>query len=167
MANASATRDRIVDLLAPVLAGDGLDLEGVEIRRAGRRSVLRVIVDADGGVGSDLLADASHRVAELIDASDLMGAGSYTLEVTSRGVDSPLTAPRHWRRNRGRLVRVTSTDGTELTGRIQQADETGARLELSGADARDEPIRRVAYSDVVKARVQVEFGKSSPGEEEA
>lgn len=162
MVNASATRDQIADLLAPVLSGDGLDLEGVEVRRAGRRSVLRVIVDADGGVGADQLAETSHQVAKLVDDSNLMGNGSYTLEVTTRGVDSPLTAPRHWRRNAGRLVELVLADDSELVGRIRDVDETGVELELP-----DGPTRRIVYADVTRARIQVEFGKPSPADEEA
>ncbi|HEY6739226.1 MAG TPA: ribosome maturation factor RimP, partial [Actinopolymorphaceae bacterium] len=130
--DSSVLRDRVVDLLAPVLAADGLDLEEAQLAQAGRRRMLRVVVDADGGVDLDQLADASRSVARALDDSDLMGAGSYTLEVTSRGVDRPLVADRHWRRNTGRLVKVTFTDGRKITGRILGSDVSGADLDVDG-----------------------------------
>lgn len=165
--SSTATRDRVVDLLAPVLAADGLDLEDVELKPAGRRTVLRVIVDADGGVTLDKITEISTQVAKVLDADDVMGNGSYTLEVTSRGVDRPLTAPRHWRRNVGRLVKVARVDGEEVLGRIAAADETGA--ELGAPDPKSAAPGRLAYEDVAKARIQIEFARPSdradtPGE---
>ncbi|GAB3424515.1 ribosome maturation factor RimP [Flindersiella endophytica] len=160
MVNASATRDRIADLLAPVLASDGLDLDAVELASAGRRSVVRVVVDADGGVNLDRIADASRQLGKVLDDADFMGSGSYTLEVTSRGVDRPLTQPRHWHRNAGRLVKVTTVDGAKLVGRIVGSDDTGADLEVEG----ETDAQRVAYDQVAKARIQVEFSKHTDDE---
>jgi ribosome maturation factor RimP len=89
-----------------------------------------------------------------------MGEQPYTLEVTSRGVDRPLTLPRHWRRNTDRLVKVTLTTGEVLTGRIRDCDENAARLDVSGGR------REVGYAEVRKALVQIEFNRP-PGAEEA
>jgi ribosome maturation factor RimP len=113
--------------------------------------VLRVAVDRDGGVDLDDIAAATGEVSRVLDDADVMGGGSYTLEVSSPGVDRPLTLPRHWRRNVGRLVKVTLHEGGELTGRIVGADEDGADLDVDG-DA-----RRVGFDDVAKARIQIEF----------
>ncbi|GAA2756774.1 ribosome maturation factor RimP [Actinopolymorpha rutila] len=159
MASGSAARDQVADLLAPVLAQSGLDLESVDLTPAGRRTVLRIVVDADGGVTLDQLADTSRTVAKLLDAGDVMGAGSYTLEVTSRGVDRPLTEPRHWRRNVGRLVKVVHADGSQLLGRVTAADEQSAELDVDGTP------HQVDYARVAKARVQVEFAKMAPADE--
>ena len=82
-----------------------------------------------------------------------MGEQPYTLEVTSRGVDRPLTLPRHWRRNADRLVKVTSTDGGTTTGRILEAGEESAVLDVDGTRT------EVAYAEVAKALVQVEFNR--------
>jgi ribosome maturation factor RimP len=79
----------------------------------------------------------------------------YTLEVTSRGVDRPLTLPRHWRRNEDRLVKATLADGTSLTGRILSSDDAAVTLDVDGAR------REVAYADVAKALVQIEFNRKS------
>ncbi|QWC85378.1 ribosome maturation factor RimP [Nocardioidaceae bacterium] len=144
-------------LLAP-LAELGLDLEAVEVSSAGRRSVVRVAVDADGGVDMDAVADASREVGRLMDEHEPLGEQPYTLEVTSRGVDRPLTAPRHWRRNAGRLVKVTFVDGrAPLTGRVVDHDEDsagGVRLDVPGTGAVEVP-----YADVAKALVQVELNR--------
>src|SRR4051794_22633409 len=145
----------IVDRLAGLLAGPiealGLDLEAVDLSKAGKRSVLRVAVDRDGGVDMDDIAAATGEVSRLLDDTEVMGAGSYTLEVSSPGVDRPLTLPRHWRRNASRLVKVTLADGEELTGRIVGSDDDGADLEVDGS------TRRVQFGDVAKARIQIEF----------
>src|SRR5215216_6418819 len=98
--------DRLAGLLAEPIEALGLDLEAVDLSKAGKRSVLRVAVDKDGGVDMDDVAAATREVSQLLDESDVMGGGSYTLEVSSPGVDRPLTLPRHWRRNAGRLVKA-------------------------------------------------------------
>ena len=150
----------IEQLLASPLAELGLDLEAVEVSAAGRRRVVRVAVDADGGVDMDDVADASREVSRLMDEHEPLGDQPYTLEVTSRGVDRPLTAPRHWRRNTGRLVKVVlAGEAPAVTGRVVGHDEDpggGVRLEVAGNDAG--PVE-VAYDDVVKALVQVELNR--------
>jgi len=149
--------DRLAGLLAAPIEALGLDLEAVDLSKAGKRSVLRVAVDRDGGVDLDDIAAATGEVSRTLDDTDVMGGGSYTLEVSSPGVDRPLTLPRHWRRNSARLVKVTLTDDTELTGRIVGADETGADLDVDGA------TRRVDFGDVAKARIQIEFRRPADG----
>lgn len=156
-----AIKERLGTELTEPLASLGLDLEAVEITPAGKRRVLRVAVDKDGGVTLDDVADATRAVGDVLDASDVMGQQPYTLEVTSRGVDRPLSLPRHWRRNAGRLVKVTHVDGSSFTGRVGAHDEDadgGVTLEVNGRD------RRVAYADVRKALVQVEFNRKAADE---
>ena len=149
----SDTRDRLAaELVAPLLAL-GLDLEGVDLSAAGKRRVLRVAVDQDGGVTMDEIAEATREVSRVLDEGDLMGERAYTLEVSSRGVDRPLTLPRHWRRNVTRLVTVSLVGQDELTGRLLAADEQGADLDVDGSP------RRIAFADVAKAKVQIEFTK--------
>jgi ribosome maturation factor RimP len=153
-----ATRHRIEAELGEPLRALGLDVEAVELTPAGNRRVLRVAVDKDGGVTLDDVADATREVSRVLDDSDVMGEQPYTLEVTSRGVDRPLTLPRHWRRNADRLVKVTLADGTTLVGRITAAGEESATLDVDGS------AREVGYADVAKALVQVEFNRRpAPG----
>lgn len=152
--------DRLAALLAEPIKALGLDLEAVELSKAGKRSVLRVAVDKDGGVDLDDIAAATREVSRLLDESDVMGGGSYTLEVSSPGVDRPLTLPRHWRRNASRLVKVTLTGGDEVTGRIMAADDDGAELDVDGDQ------RRIAFADVSKARIQIEFKRPAGSQDE-
>jgi len=150
-----AVRDQIERELATPLGELGLDVEAVELTPAGRRRILRVAVDGDDGVTLDDVADATRKVSEVLDASDVMGEQPYTLEVTSRGVDRPLTLPRHWRRNADRLVKVTTTGGETITGRIVASGEESATLDVDGTR------RDLAYGEVAKALVQVEFNRKT------
>jgi ribosome maturation factor RimP len=150
-----ATRDRIEAELVDPLSVMGLDVEAVEVTPAGKRRVLRVAVDKDGGVTLDDVADATREVSRVLDESDVMGEMPYTLEVTSRGVDRPLTLPRHWRRNEDRLVKATLADGSDLTGRVVDSSEESVTLDVDGAR------RELPYADVAKAFVQIEFNRKS------
>ena len=147
------TRDRLAGVITDPLAAVGLDVEAVELTPAGKRRMLRVAVDKDGGVTLDDIAEATKEVSRLLDDTDVMGEQPYTLEVTSPGTDRPLTLPRHWRRNEGRLVKVTLVGGETLTGRILGTDEQRATLDVDGTE------RDVAFADVGKAKVQIEFNR--------
>jgi ribosome maturation factor RimP len=147
------TRDRLAGVLTDPLAASGLDVEAIELTPAGKRRLLRVAVDKDGGVTLDDIAEATREVSRILEDTDAMGDHPYTLEVSSPGTDRPLTLARHWRRNQGRLVSVTRTDGSTLTGRIVESDEERAVLDVDG-QATD-----VRYADVAKARIQIEFNR--------
>jgi len=151
--------DRLTALLTGPIEALGLDLEAVDLSRAGKRSVLRVAVDKDGGVDLDDIAAATGEVSRALDDSEAMGAKPYTLEVSSPGVDRPLTHPRHWRRNTGRLVKASLADGGEVSGRIVATDDEGAEVDAGGT------VRRVTFAEVAKARIQIEF-KRPDGEKE-
>lgn len=160
------------------MAAVGYDLEDVSVARAGRRHVVRIIVDGDGGINLDAVAEVSRAISAALDlaeetSGDLV-AGEYQLEVSSPGVDRPLTLPRHWRRNVGRLVKVTAA-GTgqpapeqrspdprpdarqsaerQVTGRVVAADAERVRFDLDGRFA------EWAYADLGPGRVQVEFNR--------
>jgi ribosome maturation factor RimP len=148
-----ATRERVETEIGGPLTALQLDVEAVEITPAGKRRILRIAVDKDGGVTLDDVADATREISRVLDESDAMGEQPYTLEVTSRGVDRPLTLPRHWRRNADRLVKVNTTEGETVEGRITTSDEAAACLDVDGT------IREIAYADVRRAQVQVEFNR--------
>lgn len=161
-AKTDATKARIIEVLDGPLQQLDLDLEAVELSSAGARSILRIAVDGDDGVTLDDIAETTRLVSEVLDATDVMGEQPYTLEVTSRGVDRPLTLPRHWRRNAGRLVKVKLVEDGELTGRIGANDDEGVTLEhvpIKGRPAKKGPGERVGYADIAKAVVQVEFNR--------
>jgi len=149
---------RIADVIGPVVAAAGMDLESVRVTAAGRRRLLRVVVDSDRGVSLDDAAAVSRELSAALDTVAVMGDFPYTLEVSSPGVDRPLTDRRHWRRAVGRLVRVTVTDAVgsgPVSGRIAAADADGVTL-----DVVDDPKarRRFPYAALGPGAVQVEFG---------
>ena len=156
----ASDRDSLVRLLAPVVEAQGLDLEDVVVTQAGKRRQLRVVVDQDGGISLDTVAAVSTAVAAQLDDSDAMGGSPYVLEVTSPGVDRPLTAPRHWRRNRTRLVKVATAEATALEGRLVEIDDDGIGVESDGV------VTRLAWDRVASGRVQVEFNRPSKTEGE-
>src|SRR6201996_9173491 len=153
--SAAGTADdkKLAGLLEPAVAAAGLDLESVRMTVAGKRRLLRVIVDSDSGLSLDDAADVSREISALLDASNVLGEVPYTLEVSSPGVDRPLTEPRHWRRARGRLVRVKVTGEGSVEGRVLAADADGVTLGLPAGD------RRFPHADLGAGRVQVEVGK--------
>lgn len=144
--------DDVTREVAGPLAELGLDLEAVELSGSGSRRLLRIAVDGDDGVPLDLLTDATRTVSDALDAGSAMGEQPYTLEVTSRGLDRPLTAPRHWRRNVGRLVAVTLHDGPSVTGRVLSSDDAGVEIAVNTQR------RRLEYTDVARALVTPELG---------
>jgi len=150
-----AREQQVADIAAAVVADGGADVEYVTIRRAGRRSVVVVAVDADGGITLDDIADLTPGISDALDAADVMGETPYTLEVSSPGVHRPLTLPRHWRRAAGRLVRVQRADGSTITGRVTGSDGSAATLHVDGAEV------VVPFSQIDKAVVQVEFGEGN------
>jgi ribosome maturation factor RimP len=159
----AALRTHLRSTVEPIVGRAGFDLEDLAVSRVGRRHVLRITVDTDGGVSHDQLGSLSRMISAGLDAaeSDRDGqrggeliAGSYTLEVSSPGVDRPLTLPRHWRRNVGRLVRV-SVGGAILTGRVTSTNDTGVTFTVDGQ------TRTVAHGDLGPGRVQVEFNRLS------
>jgi ribosome maturation factor RimP len=149
-------------VLTPILAQFDLELEAVEVIPAGKRQLLRVVVDGDGATGTgpqlDDLAEASKALSAALDSSDAVGSTAYTLEVTTRGIGRPLERPVHWRRNRGRLVTVTTSDGATVTGRILESDEQSAQLDVDGRP------QTVALADVTKALIQVELNRRVKGD---
>ncbi|BCJ42398.1 hypothetical protein GCM10010168_08600 [Actinoplanes ianthinogenes] len=146
----TAARARLREVVEPVITKAGYDLEDLTLTRAGRRFVVRVLIDTDGGISLDDVATVSREVSEALDSAEEQGgellAGEYQLEVGSPGVDRPLTEPRHWRRNTGRLVAVNG-----LTGRVLSTADSGVTLEVDGAP------REVPWADLGPGRVQIEF----------
>jgi ribosome maturation factor RimP len=127
-----------------------------------------VIVDGDGGVSLDTIALASRELSAKLDGSTDMGELPYTLEVSSPGVDRPLTEPRHWRRATGRLVVVplagqqghhAGNGAAPLEGRIVGTSARGVTLDCAGA------VREYSYAELGPGRVQVEFGHLEPDDE--
>lgn len=155
--------DELRGLLEPVVTGAGFELDALEVRSAGRRHTIRLVVDSDAGAGLDDIARLSRAASDVLDRNEYLVGGSYTLEVTSPGVDRPLTMPRHWRRARLRLVAVRPQPGSALgdavlTGRVGAAGDDSVTLLVDGR------LREVRYGDVAHAAVEVEFAPPPAGE---
>lgn len=145
--------DRLATLVDECVSALGFDVEAIELTPAGNKRVLRIALDRDGGVGIDHITEATRALSEALDASDVMGAQPYTLEVTSRGVDRPLTEPRHWRRNAGRLVRLRLADDSSIDGRIGDSDDEGVVIEGRTTS------QRLTYDQISTALVQTELNR--------
>ncbi len=172
MMSAADQAPSVLDAAQEALGGLGLRVEDVRITPAGRRRVVRISVDTDlvdldpgdhtspvPGPDLDVIADATHAIGDALDASDALGESSYVLEVTSPGVSRPLTEPRHFRRNVGRLVDLTLTDRSVCAGRIVAAATDHVRLEVPATATTPTHERDVALHDIRAGRVQVEFAR--------
>jgi ribosome maturation factor RimP len=171
-----STRAELLRRIGPCLDGAGFYVEDVTVRRAGSRSVVQVVIDRDGGVDLDAVAEASRLICAELDTeagTEAGPIGPYVLEVSSPGVDRPLTLPRHWRRATGRLVLVHTRDGRRILGRVRDASEDAVELvprAVPAAGGRRPgaagDVVRVPYSEITRALVQVEFGSDTDTDEE-
>ncbi|HOA27246.1 MAG TPA: ribosome maturation factor RimP [Arachnia sp.] len=154
---------QLAAVIEPILAEHGLELDRLDVTPIGKRSVLRVTIDGDGPEGRgpllDDIAAVSSAISEALDASPAVGNAPYTLEVSSRGVSKPLTEAKHFRRNRGRLVKLW-LDGEEAVARIRGVEDDAVTVEADGAE------RRVPLADITKAVVQVELNRAADEEGE-
>ncbi|KGM14132.1 ribosome maturation factor RimP [Cellulomonas bogoriensis] len=164
-AAAGGAAPRVREVVAPVVDAAGLHLEDVTVSAAGRRSVVRVVVDltedAVGSLDLDALGEVSREVSAVLDARDPV-RGAYVLEVSTPGTDRPLTEPRHFRRARTRLVRLVMVDGSDLLGRLVDASAEAVELELS-----DGRVTRVPMVGVRRGHVEVELTRVGDEEEQA
>ena len=145
-------------VLEPIVSAAGFELDQLDVRAAGRRHTVKVVVDSDAGVGLDDIAALSRAISAELDQQEHLIGGSFTLEVTSPGVDRPLTGPRHWRRAHLRLVAIRLHDDTRFSGRVGAAGEEAVTMLVDGR------LREVRYADVAHAGVQVEFRQAPEAE---
>lgn len=140
-------KEDIAAVITPVLATQGFYLEDINITSAGSRSMLTVIVDGDTHLSLDQVTSASKAISEIIENIQSLGQSPFTLEVTSPGLDRPLTKPRHWRKNLDRLIKVIFLDGQVVTGRIKDVNETGVMV--------DELF--IQFTSIKRATLEIEF----------
>ena len=153
-ASSSRDRERFGAIVGPVVSDAGFDLDDLVVSQAGRRRVVKVVVDGDHGVSLDDIASVSRAISAVLDdRDDDVGNAPYTLEVTSPGVERPLTTARHWRRAAGRLVRCTAA-GTPIEGRVMSVDGERVTLDVAGAE------QCYSLDDLSPGKVQVEFTKA-------
>ena len=152
---------QVIELLEGEFARAGYDIEDVVIDTAARPPRIAVVADGDHGLDLDAIAALSRTASELLDELD---SSPYVLEVTSPGVDRPLSTPAHYRRARGRRVELTLTDGSTLTGRLGDCGDQTAVLVVREGGRAGFVVREVALDSIAKAVVQVEFSPPNPRE---
>jgi ribosome maturation factor RimP len=140
-------KEEIIAVITPALEVLGFYLENVIITSAGRRSMITVIIDGDTHLSLDQVTVATKAIGEIVEGIQSLGQTPFTLEVTSPGLDRPLTKPRHWRKNIGRLVKIVLLDGQEIKGRVK--DVSGISTTVA------EQV--VKFSDIKRATLEVEF----------
>jgi ribosome maturation factor RimP len=140
-------KEDISAAITPALEALGFYLEDVTIISAGRRSMLTIIVDGDTHLSLDQVTSATKAIGEIVESVQSLGETPFTLEVTSPGLDRPLTKVRHWQKNINRLIKVVLLDGSEIKGRIKDVSEVSARVDEKNFN----------YSDVKRATLEIEF----------
>jgi ribosome maturation factor RimP len=158
-----ALKDQVSELISPALHQAGCFLEDVNIVSPGQHRIVTVIVDGVSGLNLDQVTVASKLVSELLDAASFMGETPFTLEVTSPGIDRPLTLPRHFAKNADRLLKVTKNDGVVVTGRIRSNTEIDVTLEV--AEKKEVKEVTVALADIKRATVEIEFNRKDGDKE--
>ena len=133
--------------IRPIIEASGNYLEELTITSAGKVKILTVIVDSDSHLNLDQITAVTKEISEVIETLEELGDSAFTLEVTSPGIDRPLTKPRHWRKNFDRLVKITMTSGKDIQGRIGEATETNV---LVGD-------QKVSFEDIKRAVIEIEF----------
>jgi ribosome maturation factor RimP len=146
-----SNKEQVLAVITPAIESLGFYIEDITITSAGKRSMLTVIVDGDTHLSLDQVTVATKAISEIVENLPTLGNNPFTLEVTSPGLDRPLTKPRHWRKNQDRLIKIVLTDGKEVKGRIKDSTETSVTVD-------DQTIN---FADIKRATLEVEFKKDS------
>ena len=142
-----SNKEQVLAVITPAIESLGFYIEDINISSAGKRSMLTVIVDGDTHLSLDQVTVATKAISEIVENLPTLGNNPFTLEVTSPGLDRPLTKPRHWRKNKDRLIKIVLTDGKEGSGRIKDSNEASATI--------DEQVFN--FADIKRATLEVEF----------
>lgn len=146
-----SNKEQVAAAITPAIESLGFYLEDINITSAGKRSMLTVIVDGDTHLSLDQVTVATKAISEIVENLPTLGNNPFTLEVTSPGLDRPLTKPRHWRKNQDRLIKIILTDGKELRGRIKETTDTSVTV--------DEQL--INFADIKRATLEIEFKKDA------
>ena len=144
-------KEQVLAVITPAIESLGFYIEDITITSAGKRSMLTVIVDGDTHLSLDQVTVATKAISEIVENLPTLGNNPFTLEVTSPGLDRPLTKPRHWRKNQDRLIKIVLTDGKEIKGRIKDSDETSVTVD----------VQAINFADIKRATLEGEFKKES------
>lgn len=142
--------NNLTEILDPAIKRSGLVLEEIKVTPAGKRRIVAVIIDGeDRNPTLDEVTVVSRAVSDILENYSQLGDLPFTLEVTTPGVDRPLTLPRHWRKNVGRLVKITPLEGEPFVSRIKAVSADGVALEA----------REMKFSEVKRAQIEIEFNR--------
>ncbi|MDU0477926.1 ribosome maturation factor RimP [Staphylococcus chromogenes] len=162
------TKEEISTLIADVLHAHGVDEEFIKVTKAGAKSAVVVAVDADQRPDLDKLEVISGDISDVLDAAEAAGKANfgagYTLEVSTAGVDTPLTLPRHWRRNRGRKVALTIAD-RKTVYRIGALNDAETSVILINTEGKKHSVVEHELASEAVAVVEIEFS-NVPAEEQ-
>lgn len=149
--------EKITELVQPAVEKAGFFLEDVHVVSPGNHRIITCIVDGQTPLNLDQVTSVSREISEILDSADFMGESAFTLEVTSPGVDRPLTLPRHWQKNLNRLVKVVKLDGSVVNGRISTIKDTNIVLLEDVKGKINE--HTLSFNDVKRATVEIEFNR--------
>ena len=152
-----ALKDSLLELLTPAVENAGFFLDEVQITSPGNHRTVICVVDGIKPLNMDEVTSVSRVISEILDEAPVMGEEAFTLEVTSPGVDRPLTLPRHWTKNLTRLIKITLNDGNVITARLNEFNESHAQLveNIKGRMKNHE----IAFADIKRAVVEIEFNR--------
>ena len=144
----------LTELLNPAVTRAGFVLEEVSVTPVGKRRLISVVVDCENRNPSlDEVTVVSKEVSSILDTYSQLGEMPFTLEVTTPGIDRPLTELRHWKKNIGRLVKITPNTGEKYVARINEVLPREVVLELKNQES------KVQFSDIARAQIEVEFNR--------
>ena len=146
-----SNKEQVLAVITPAIESLGFYIEDITITSAGKRSMLTVIVDGDTHLSLDQVTVATKAISEIVENLPTLGNNPFTLEVTSPGLDRPLTKPRHWRKNQDRLIKIVLNDGKEINGRIKDSTESAVTVD----------DKTINFADIKRATLEVEFKKES------
>jgi ribosome maturation factor RimP len=142
-----SNKEQVTAAITPIIESLGFYVEDIAITAAGKRSMLTVIVDGDTHLSLDQVTVATKAISEIVENLPTLGNNPFTLEVTSPGLDRPLTKPRHWQKNKDRLIKIILNDGKEITGRIKDSTQSAVTV--------DEQV--INFADIKRATLEIEF----------
>ena len=152
-----ALKDQISELVTPAVSDLGFYLEDVHVATPGSHRIVTCIVDGDASLNLDQVTSVSRVISELLDEAAFMGETPFTLEVTSPGVDRPLTQPRHFAKNISRVLKIIKLDGSEVTGRILSNTDKDVTLTVAVKKETREEV--ITLADIKRAVVEIEFNR--------
>ena len=142
-----SNKEQVAAAITPAIESLGFYVEDIAITSAGKRSMLTVIADGDTHLSLDQVTVATKAISEIVENLPTLGNNPFTLEVTSPGLDRPLTKPRHWQKNKDRLIKIILNDGKEITGRIKDSTQSAVTV--------DEQV--INFADMKRATLEIEF----------